>query len=194
MEELLEIAKESNGFVSATDVTDRGLPRRLLTEAVESNVLVKVERGLYCLPDAWEDEYLVAQHRFKRGIFSHETSLYLLGLSDRAPETLTLTFPRGYNTSAVLKEGLVARTVDKRMYDLGKTTLVTPYGNEVVGYGAERSLCDMMRRRSLPDTQEFNPAIKAYLASGHGTPSKLLDFAFRLGVERKMRAYLEVLL
>lgn len=48
---LIEIAKGQNGYVSASQVTAAGIPRRKLAEAVDRGELVQVERGLYALPE-----------------------------------------------------------------------------------------------------------------------------------------------
>ena len=50
---LVEIAKGQNGYVSASQATAAGIPRRKLAEAVGKGELVQVERGLYALPETW---------------------------------------------------------------------------------------------------------------------------------------------
>lgn len=194
MNQLLALVQANKGFVTSADATKHRVQRRELTQAVQKGELLKIGRGLYCTPDTWEDEYVVAQHRFTRGIFSHDTALYLLGLSDQAPETLTMSFPRGYNPSAVRRAGIIPKSSPKNLHDLGITQLSTPYGNLVRAYGAERSLCDMIRGTTTPDTQRLNPAIRAYLAAPKKSLPKLLEYADRLGVKTKIRHYLEVLL
>lgn len=194
MESIENIAFEDGGFITATGATRRGVQRRALSAAVEAGTLVRVDRGLYCLPETWEDEYVVAQHRYTRGVFSHDTALYLLGLSDQAPEKLTMTFPRGYNTTLARRFGVIAKSAPKDRFELGGTTAETPYGNEVAVYDAERTLCDMMRGAAEPDKQLLIPAMKGYLSSGKREIVKLQDCARALGVSGKMNAYLEVLL
>ena len=96
--------KENNGFITAAQVSEAGLQRRMLGELVEANKIYRVARGIYALPDVWEDEMYFLQYRFSKGIFSNETALYLHGLSDRTPQTYTLTFPHGYNATGIKKE------------------------------------------------------------------------------------------
>ena len=57
---LVEMAMSGNGYVTASQATEAGIPRRKLTEAVGRGDLVQVARGLYALPETWEDPYLVA--------------------------------------------------------------------------------------------------------------------------------------
>ncbi len=189
-----EIATANNGFLTASAARDNGVQSRDLADAVGRGELVRVARGLYCTPDTWEDEYVVAQHRFARGVFSHDTALYLLGLCDSAPESLTMSFPRGYNPSAAKAEGIVTKSSPEGLHDLGITELTTPYGNAVRAYDAERTLCDALRGTSSPDLQLLSPAFRSYFSSGGRNLPKLQSFADKLGVTAKVRRYMEVLL
>ena len=194
MKALEEIATANNGFLTASMARENGVQSRDLADAVGRGELVRVARGLYCAPDTWEDEYVVAQHSFARGVFSHDTALYLLGLCDSAPESLTMSFPRGYNPSAAKAEGIVTKSSPEGLHDLGLAELATPYGNAVRTYDAERTLCDALRGTSSPDLQLLSPAFRSYFSSGGRNLPKLQSFADKLGVTAKVRRYMEVLL
>lgn len=194
MEEILKIAMSNRGFVTASEAEKRGVQNRELAAAVSRGELVKIARGLYCTPETWEDEYVMAQHRFARGLFSHDTALYLLGLSDSAPESLTMTFPRGYNPSSAKKSGLITKSSPDGLHDLGRTEARTPYGSSVNTYDAERTLCDMLRGTASPDLQLLSPAFRSYLSSNERNLPKLQSYTDALGVSAKVRRYMEVLL
>ncbi|WP_373576301.1 type IV toxin-antitoxin system AbiEi family antitoxin domain-containing protein [Parafannyhessea umbonata] len=195
MNRILERAvRESGGLITAAMVTRLGVQRRELTRAVEKGELLRLGRGLYCTPETWEDEYVIAQYRFARGIFSHDTALYLLGLSDQSPETLAMSFPRGYNPSSAKRSGIWTRSSPSGLHQLGVVALTTPYGNAVACYNAERTLCDMLRGTSTPDLQLLNPAMRSYLSSPGRSVTRLQSYARALGVSRKIGFYLEVLL
>lgn len=191
---MTEMAKSRNGYVTASQATAAGIPRRKLTEAVGKGDLVQVARGLYALPETWEDPYLVAQHRFARGVFSDDTALFLHGMTDRAPFSLTMTFPRGYNATPAREAGIICRTCADDVFELGLVELVTQHGNAVRAYDLERALCDIVRGQSAVDAQVVTPAMQAYARSPRRDVAKLVDYARKLGVERKIRNYLEVLL
>ena len=191
---LHDIAKRQQGFIASGDATRANVPRRCLTDAVNKGELRQVDRGLYALPEVWDDEFVIAQHRFTRGVFSHETALFLHDMTDRTPEKLTMTFPHGYNTTAPRKAGILSKTVSSKLIELGKITLSTPFDNEVEAYDIERTLCDIVRGNSNPDPQLVNPAMKSYAASSSRNINRLLDYAEKLGVARKIRTYMEVLL
>ena len=191
---VIGIAKNQNGYVSASQASSAGIPRRKLSEAVDRGELVRVERGLYALPETWEDPYLIAQYRFSRGVFSDDTALFLHGMTDRAPFYLTMTFPRHYNATSAKDAGITCRTCADEVFELGLTELITQHGNAVRAYDLERTLCDLARGQSTIDSQIFVPAMKIYNKKPGRDITKLIEYARKLGVERKIRNYLEVLL
>ena len=189
-----DIAKAGNGYVTAAQATAAGIPRRCLAEAVREGVLVQVDRGLYALPETWEDPFLVAQHRFSRGVFSDDTALYLHNMTDRAPFSLTMTFPRSYNKTGAKAAGVICRSCADKVLKLGLVQVKTAYGNPVRAYDLERTLCDLVRGQRVVDDQVVTPAMQAYVRRPDRDPVKLVDYARALGVERKIRTYLKVLL
>lgn len=191
---LTEIATERGGYVCTAQATAAGIPRRKLAEAVSRGDLVQVARGLYALPDTWEDPYLIAQHRFARGVFSDDTALFLHGLTDRVPFSLTMTFPRSYNATPAREAGITCRTCADDVLKLGVVELKTQHGNTVACYDIERTLCDMFRGQGTIDAQIVAPAMQAYAQSSTRDIPKLVEYARALGAERKVRSYLEALL
>lgn len=194
MSPLLELATQTKGYITAGQTTAAGIPRRKLTEAVAAGELVQIDRGLYALPGIWEDPFLVAQHRFPRGIFSDDTALFLHGMTDRAPFSLTMTFPRAYNATGAREMGITCRTCANEVLNLGLCELKSPNGNTVRGYDLERTLCDIVRGQQVVDIQLVTPAIQSYAQRPNREPAKLMRYAKQLGVEKKIRTYLEVLL
>ena len=70
----------------------------------------------------------------------------------------------------------------------------TPAGNEVRGYCAERSLCDILNPRNHTDIQVISDAYKNYVLRKDRNIPLLSEYALKLHVEKKLRKYLEVLL
>ena len=193
-EKILELAKENNGLVTTSMVVREGLSRGLLKYLSDSGALEKTARGVYILPDAWEDEFMNYASRYERGIFSLDTALYLCDLTDRTPNRFHMTFPATYNLTGPKKEGIICRGAREPYYSLGAVTLKTPAGNEVRGYCAERSLCDILNPGNHTDIQVISDAYKNYVLRKDRNIPLLSEYALKLNVEKKLRTYLEVLL
>ena len=193
-EKILELAKENNGVITTSMVVREGVSRGLLKYLADSGTLEKTSRGVYILPDAWEDEFVNISSRYKRGVFSLETALYLCDLTDRTPARFHMTFPATYNLTGPKEEGIICRSSKEPYYSLGITNLKTPSGNIVRGYCAERSLCDILKPRNHTDVQVISDAYKKYVSHKKRNIPLLSEYAHKLHVEDKLRAYLEVLL
>ena len=182
----------NNGVITSKAVTEQGIHRSILSEMVKNGELIQCSRGIYMLPDEWEDEFYLLQQKYKKGIFSHDTALYLLGYSERVPLNFHMTFPTKYNCASLKRENVTVTRVNDNNYELGVSTAETPSGNTVKIYDLERSLCDMMRG-SEEDIQTIQFAMKKYLSSKQRDINKLMRYAKQLRVESKVRKYVEVL-
>lgn len=82
-EEIINMAKVNNGVVTTAMVVAAGFSRGNIKYLEDKGLIVKSVRGVYILPEVWDDEMFNLQSRFKRGIYSHETALFLWDLTDR---------------------------------------------------------------------------------------------------------------
>jgi predicted transcriptional regulator of viral defense system len=152
-----------------------------------------VDRGIYIIPTVLDDEMFNLQTRFKRGIFSHETALFIHDLTDRTPIKFSMTFPLGYNTSSLRRENVRYMRVNKEHFGIGVVWAKSPGGNRIRVYNAERTLCDLLRGRSNTDIQVLTDALKRYIRLKERDIPLLSEYARIFRVEKKLRSYLEVL-
>ena len=191
IKELLEASPD--GTITAEQVTAAGLHRSILQELVENGEIYRFGRGLYVCSNAWEDDFYLLQRKYGRGIYSHDTALYLLGYSDRTPAQYTMTFPKGYNSPSLKHENINIKRVVPENYSFGVIELKSPCGNPIRVYDLERTLCDILRG-SGSDIQVVGSAMKKYAASKGKDIHKLMQYAEQLRVKPKVLRYLEVLL
>lgn len=191
IKKLLE--SSSDGTITAKQVTAAGLHRSILQELVENGELYRFGRGLYVLSNAWEDDFYLLQRKYGRGIYSHDTALYLLGYSDRTPARYTMTFPKGYNSPSLKQESIIIKRVVPENYSFGVIELRSPCGNPIRVYDLERTLCDILRG-SGSDIQIVGTAMKKYAASKGKDIHRLMQYADQLRVKSKVLRYMEVLL
>ena len=101
-ESLRETALKQGGTITAAQARALGCSRASLAGWAARGRLERVAHGVYLLPEGMEDELFVLSLRSRRLVFSHETALFLNGLSERTPARHAATFPR----SAVPREGV----------------------------------------------------------------------------------------
>jgi predicted transcriptional regulator of viral defense system len=193
-EQILKIAHENKGMVTSAQITKAGISREHLRVLVKKGLLERSERGVYIIPTVFDDEMFNLQMRFKRGIFSHETALFLHDLTDQTPIKYSMTFPLGYNTSALNSENVKYYRVKNELYDIGIIPAKSPGGNSIHIYSTERTLCDILKGRSNTDIQIITDAFKRYARLDKKDIPLLSKYAKLFRVEKKLRPYLEVLL
>lgn len=182
-----------NGIITSAQVTEAGLHRNALQQLVKDGEIYRFGRGLYVRSNSWEDDFYLLQKKYGRGIYSHDTALYLLGYSDRTPAKYTMTFPKGYNAPSLKQETIIIKRVVPENYEFGQIQIKSPAGNLIRTYDLERTLCDILRGNGS-DIQIITDAMKRYAASGEKNIHKLMQYAERLRVSPKVLRYLEVLL
>ncbi len=189
-----EFLEKASSVILTRDITKAGFHRSILKKFLDENLLVQIGRGIYIKSDSFEDEFLVLQRRYSKGVFSDETALFLLGYSDRTPFKFNMTFPRGYNTKSIKNENVVVKTSVNKIYNLGVEEVNSPYSNKIKIYNIEKSICDVLRGSSNTDAQIVIAAIKRYAKSKDKDINKLIKYAEILRVKDKVLNYMEVLL
>lgn len=187
------INNTNSGVIKTSQITKAGVHRGYLYKFIESGELYRFSRGLYVQSNSWEDDFYLLQQKYKRGIYSNETALYLLGYSDRTPAKYTMTFPKGYNAPSLKKENLIIKRTIAENYNVGIIAINSPSGNPIKIYDIERTLCDIMRGNGS-EIQTIVSAMKLYVSSKNKNIYKLLKYAELFHVKEKVLRYLEVLL
>ena len=100
---LQNIAKKNGGIITTSNAIQEGISRALLWKLNNEKKLQRIARGQYIFEDDIQDELLSIGLRSDKIIFSHETALYLHGISDRTPFEHTLTVPTGCIPSAFVQ-------------------------------------------------------------------------------------------
>jgi predicted transcriptional regulator of viral defense system len=191
---ILELARQNNGVITTSIVVKAGFSRGSLKYLSDSGQIERTSRGVYILPEVLEDEFVNIQSRYKKGIYSLYSSLFLCDLTDRTPMKFHMVFPSTYNLTNPKNDGIVCSGSKEPLYSLGVTELSSPGGNKVKSYSAERTLCDILRPRNHVDIQVVTEAIKQYISRPEKNIPLLSEYAKVLHVEDKLRSYLEVLL
>ena len=194
MTELTAIAKTHGGIIETKIAAQHGISKAMLYKLCKEDKIHRIVKGQYILPDDMQDELLAISNRSERIIFSHETALYLHGISDRTPFENTVTAPSGCIPSSAIKSECKVYYIKPELFELGKTTLRTPAGNDVPAYDLERTICDVIRSRNKLGTETFLAALKMYAASPKKNLNQLNTYAKQMRVEKVLRQYLEVLL
>lgn len=191
-DKLIKVAEENSGVLLTKQATALGFSRSTILALVKEGRLIQVQRGIYITENGYVDDFYLMGEKFKKGIFSHETALYLLGFSERAPIQIIMTFQHGTSTKRIAEEGIRPVMVSQDLA-LGET-IIMKNGLTIRVYDIERTLIDLLKPRYDADMEQLMPALKKYASYEKRDINKLFRYARHFGVEEKIRNYMGVLL
>ena len=189
-----KIINEQKGTLLSLDLDENKIPRTYLSMMVADGKIERIGRGIYVLPDLLEDEMYIMQKKYPNLIYSHETALFLHGLSDRTPFEYSATVPSGYKVVNAISEKSKIYYVKKELHLMGTVEGKTSLGNTINIYNVERTICDILRSRNRIDIQIFSDALKRVVKKKHLDYALLLEYAKKLNVEKILNIYMEVLI
>ena len=194
IEIIRNILKDQNGILLTSDLIKYGIPRTYLSILEKNSEIQRISRGVYSAANYIVDEMVSIQARYKGAIFSHETALYLLELTDRTPLFYSVTVPAVYNATPLKASGAKVYFVNRGLYLLGSITMKSPHGNDIKTFNLERTICDVLRSRNQMDVQFVNEALKKYVTNKDRNIDLLYVYARQFRIQKIVMEYIEVLL
>lgn len=191
---ILEALKKNNNVITTAQVVELGFSRYLLSKYEKEGLLERERQGVYVLPNSVHDDMYTLMLRSEKIIFSHDTALFLNGLSERTPFFHSVTIPNNTRVSKVIQEECVCYYIKPELHQIGMTIRKTTLGNEVRCYNAERTICDLLRSRNRLDEETVIGAVKNYAASSDKDLNLLAVYASKFRVNKELKRYMEVLL
>lgn len=162
-------------------------------EYVKEHAMEKVARGIYITDDVWPDELFILQTKNPSVIYSGETALYLHGLIDREYTEVCITVPNGYNATRLKSANVRVKYVPKEIHGMGVCSVPSISGNTVRAYDQERCICELIKDRKKYEVQNFQTAVKEYMAGKGKNLSRLVEYAEKLKIRDEVMKYVEVL-
>lgn len=193
-ETLERLLDEGDGVITASDAFRAGVPKDSFYRYVESRGLERQSQGIYLSADALPDEFALLQARYPKAVFSHDTALFLHGMSEREPIPLSVSVESGYNSPSLRDQGVRIYYVRPEWHGLGVCEVRTPDGNAVRAYDKERTVCDLIRKRASADVTEFNQAMRAWAKSRDRNLARLSEYARTMNMESRVWDAIGVLL
>ena len=191
---IMKALSNHHNMITSSQVLALGFSKQTLNKYVKAGLLERVRQGLYMLPNAVHDDMFTLMLRSESIVFSHESALFLHGLSERTPFRHTITMPSNQTVPGSIKDECSCFYIKPAWHKLGMTEKLTTFGNPVRCYDLERTICDFLRTRSRCDEETVISAIKSYAAYSEKNLNRLAFYAELFKVDGELRKYMEVLL
>ena len=191
---ILDTLSKSNNMITTSQVLELGFSKQTLNNYVNAGLLERIRQGVYIVPDAVHDDMYTLMLRSESIVFSHESALFLHGLSDRTPFKHTITMPSNKSVPGSIRSECICFYIKPAWHWIGLVQKTTTFGNVVRCYDVERTICDFLRTRNRCDEETVISAVKNYAAYDKKDLNRLSVYAERFKVGEELRKYMEVLL
>lgn len=193
-EKILKIVDKNGGYITTKELVNNNINKKFLTNLVKNEKLIRLSRGYYGLPTYIQDDYYILLSKSQNAVFSMSTALYLHGLSERIPLVYNITLPYGYSGALQKEKNVLLNFVKKELLNLGVVEVESPFGMKIKAYDIERTICDIIKHKNKMDAEIFSKALKFYAKRKDKNINKLMRYAKKMNIEKKVAEYMEVVL
>lgn len=190
-DKIKEYLKKSNGIITTAYCRENRIPTIYLTRLVDQGLLNQAAPGIYLAENGDNDELYFFQYRYKKTVYSYETALFLLGVTDKIIQKIDVTVSRNYKFNEK-DDKINVHYVKKEWLDLGKIEAMTMFGNPVRAYSYERTLCDFVLHKEEIEPEVYVQAIRSYAQYEKRDIYLLYRIATEMGIIEKIREIIEI--
>lgn len=188
-DKIKELLNEKNGYVTTSDLIQCGVNKSSIPVYIKSGLIRKVSHGIYIDNYLMEDEYFILQKRYPEAILSYNTALYILDITNRVPYQIEVTIKRNQR----IRGEFEVHYCTERYYNIGISEAISPFGNPIKIYNAERCICDILREEEF-DLELRNRIIDYYWNSKERNIDLLLEYAKIFHIYEKVNTIVEVMM
>lgn len=189
-EKVIKFLEKNNGYITTTDFLNMNISKPCIQTYVDNGVIERVSHGLYMDSKLLKDEYFILQKKYSFVIFSYNTALHILNLTNRTPFEIDVTVPRG----KTIRGNYKVHYVTDKYYNVGIIEVNSPHNNLIKVYNAERCICDILRTEGEFDIEFQNRILDYYFNSKDKNIDLLLEYASIFNIYDKVNTIVEVMM
>ena len=188
------IFERYGGIMRTCELTKEGISYQTLQNLMEEGSVEKIKYGYY----QWQDEKAfteasVISSLFPEAIICDVSAAMYYGYTDRVPGIWHIAVD---NKSARNKFKMDFPKIKPHFIDEKRIGIGVCEGNidgiTVKIYDRERVVCDCLRHINTMEGEAFNTVIQRYVADKDKNAARLMEYAAKLGVEKKARRVIGV--
>ena len=183
------IFKQYGGIMRTCELTKEGISYQALQNLIQEGSVEKIKYGYY----QWQDEKAFTEvavicSLFPDAIICDVSAAMYYGYTDRVPEIWHIAVD---NKSARNKFKMDFPKIKPHFIDVNRLDIGVSKGSidgiTVKIYDRERVVCDCLRHINTMVGEVFNTVIQRYVHDKDKNAAKLMEYAAKLGVEKKAR-------
>lgn len=188
--QLMLFLNNNYGYITTSELLKLDINKMAIQKYIDKNLIEKVSHGLYMDSKLFKDEYYILQKKYPSAVFSYNTALHILNLTNRTPMEIDITVPRNKS----VRGNYNVYRISEKYYKIGIVEVTSPSGNPVKVYNAERCICDMLRTEGMFDLELQNRVLDYYFNSKEKDIDKLLEYSKIFNIFEKVNTVVEVMM
>lgn len=182
---------DHGNVMKTSELNSIGVNSRQITKFLETKVLTKIKTGFYELANSPVRDEIVIAKLFPSAVIYLESALLYYGYSNRIPTRWQIAVDKNISKPQfkISYPPIWPFFIDKKYLTIG----VTEYeinGINIHIYDKDRTICDVLRYSNKLDSEVFRQAIQNYCKDKTRNIKKLLDYAKKLRVTKKVKLYI----
>ena len=183
------IFKQYGGIMRTCELKREGVSYQILQELMAEGLVEKIKYGYYqCQDEKAFSEVSVISALFPDAIVCDMSAAMYYGYTDRVPGIWHIAVD---NRSARNKFKIDFPQIKPHFISADRLGIGVSEGKidgiTVKIYDRERVICDCLRRINTMDGEMLNTIIQRYVGDKDKDSARLMEYAARLGVEKKAR-------
>ena len=188
--ELQKITSKNNGIIKTSDFLMLKINNYGIRKLVGEGTVEKIKNGYYRLSeDAHEmSEASLISRLYPEGILCMYTALFYYGYSDRTPLAWDIAINKNVSKSRFNLDYPYVQPyyIESHLLLFGVT--IAQYDDcQMKIFDKDRLICECLRYESKMDKETFNKAIQNYISDNSKSIPKLLEYAQRRRILKKVK-------
>lgn len=193
-EQIEKIFQTYGGVMRTKELSKQGIHYRRLNILMEKGKVEKIRYGYY----QWQDDKALSDVSIIRslypdGILCMDTALLYYDYTDRTPDAwhIAVESCSGRTRFYIEYPKVKSHFIQRNRFKIGESEGEID-GIRINIYDRERIICDCLRYMNSMDGEIFSEAIKRYIRDPKKNIARLMEYASKLGVEKKVRGIVTI--
>ncbi len=181
------IFHQNSEILKTSELYSNGITKYEVKKLTDMGVLERISQGYYKLSDEDISDVKLIALMIPQAVLCFDSALFYYGYSDRTPREWHLAVDKDSSKSKVRIDYplIKAYFVEHEIFEMGIEKIVIE-DVEMKIYSRDKLLCDCLKYERKMDIEIFNKALLNYIKDPQKNISKLLEYAKKRGVTKKV--------
>lgn len=183
------VFRVNDNIVTTGEMLKEGIHTSYIAELVNTKRIARIKRGVYeWIEDGRKDDIEIIFRLLPDAILCMDSALYYYQYTDRTPDMWHIAVDKRINRRKVKLHypPMKIHFIEPSCLEIG-VTHAEINGIKVRVYDRERTICDVIRHWAKLDRETAGKAIQAYVTDSQKNIAKLMEYARRFRIQKRIQ-------